>query len=138
MRAWLTLAVLTVQRTVAALTCVNDCNADSGWGECYSQNRLVNLLHDRKGSSAVSACKCAPGHGGQDCSFQMSTIYFSESVYTNLDVQPLDLQGWGSPPEAVALYRKLCEVEFYAQVRKRKTGLPLNVFFVHCRVCSQI
>ena len=100
-------------------TCPNQCHAELGWGSCQPHKRegrhmftagSAMRMHFRK-TLPPGSCKCHRGHGGKDCSFQMSTIYFSEDVYSGLEVQPLDLQGWGSGlPETVALYKRLCEV----------------------------
>ena len=100
-------------------TCPNQCYAELGWGSCQPHKRegrhmftagSAMRMHFRK-TLPQGSCRCIAGHGGKDCSFQMSTIYFSEKVYSGLEVQPLDLQGWGSGmPETVALYKRLCEV----------------------------
>ena len=99
--------------------CPNQCHAELGWGRCQPHNQEGRHMfgagsairkHFRK-MLPHGSCKCKAGHGGKDCSFQMSTIYFSEDVYSGLEVQPLDLQGWGSGlPETVAMYKRLCEV----------------------------
>lgn len=105
-------------RDVGAM-CPNHCNAELAWGICHPHKQQAR--HMFAAASAIrtrfrktqpnASCKCKPGHGGKDCSFQMSTIYFSEDVYSGLDLQPLDLQGWGSGlPATVALYKRLCEV----------------------------
>ena len=100
-------------------TCPNQCNAELGWGSCQLHKQegrhmfaagSAIRMHFRK-TSPPGSCKCKAGHGNKDCSFQMSTIYFSEDVYSGLELQPLDLQGWGSGlPETVAMYKRLCEV----------------------------
>lgn len=99
--------------------CPNHCNAELAWGVCHPHKEQAR--HMFAAGSAIrtrfrktqpkASCKCKSGHGGKDCSFQMSTIYFSEDVYSGLELQPLDLQGWGSGlPATVALYKRLCEV----------------------------
>ena len=119
MRLPVVVVVLLASVAEAAAGCPSQCNAQLGWGTCLSHTHGAQQtdsaqstlrVHFRK-PSLNHSCKCKSGHGGKDCSFQMTTIYYSEEVYSGLEMQPLDLQGWGSDlPETVALYRRLCEV----------------------------
>ena len=137
--------------------CPKHCHAELGWGSCQPHKRegrhafaagSAIRMHFRKtppqrsckckaghgGSCKCKAgpegsCKCKAGHGGKDCSFQMKTIYFSEDVYSGLDLQPLDLQGWGSGlPETVAMYKRLCEVRLRVTWPALSVTMPAGSF----------
>ncbi|KAL3156406.1 hypothetical protein ABBQ38_000719 [Trebouxia sp. C0009 RCD-2024] len=80
----------------AAARCPSQCNAelgwDSGWEACRPHTpeaqhtdiaQPASHVHFRRASPGDS-CKCKFGQWGKDCSFQMSTVYFSKEVYSGL------------------------------------------------------
>ena len=99
--------------------CPNLCSSDSGGGSCVSLERSSDRGHlfRRRASIAPNrTCICEPGHGGQDCSFQMRTLFFDHDVYQGLEEVPVDLHGWNNDNTSTALYEQLCEVTHDAAV----------------------
>lgn len=100
MYSLLVLLLCNVLCIVTASNCPNGCGHAKGWGVCSpSEQTSVLKVHPE-------SCLCTAGHGGRDCGFCLETLYFSEKPWENLEMKPLELQGW-NPRQG--LYRQLLD-----------------------------